>query len=275
MVRLFLIIPLFSCLGDVSRFLNPLDLSGHSMATSDNEMRVNALIAPNHSQTSEYKYKSFNPESDKLLLNQGLLESKLGETILHRYQCDGRIVAKATRQWKPLQVSSSFILKIVDCMPDELSASSFIRFEVWDQGKLVSRHGEPFRLAHIVDVMVLREPLTRGQVPTGDKLTTQPVDLLRGNSDAIPANTSLEGFQMANSVSIGSPLKWSNLSKVNLVHRGDVVDVFASGGGIFITMKGVSLEDGVQGGMIKVRNITSDKEFFAKVLNKNSVKVNL
>ena len=160
-------------------------------------------------------------------------------------------------------------------MPDELSASSFIRFEVWDQGKLVSRHGEPFRLAHIVDVMVLREPLTRGQVPTGDKLTTQPVDLLRGNSDAIPANTSLEGFQMANSVSIGSPLKWSNLSKVNLVHRGDVVDVFASGGGIFITMKGVSLEDGVQGGMIKVRNITSDKEFFAKVLNKNSVKVNL
>ena len=58
------------------------------------------------------------------------------------------------------------------------------------------------------------------------------------------------------------------------VHRGDVVDVFASGGGIFITMKGVS-EDGVQGGMIKIFNITSDKEFFAKVLNKNSVKVNL
>jgi flagella basal body P-ring formation protein FlgA len=70
-------------------------------------------------------------------------------------------------------------------------------------------------------------------------------------------------------------LKWSNLSKVNLVRRGDVVDVFASGGGIFITMKGVSLDDGVQGGVIKIRNISSDKEFFAKVLNKNSVKVNL
>ena len=53
---------------------------------------------------------------------------------------------------------------------------------------------------------------------------------------------------MSSAVSIGSPLKWSNLSKVNLVRRGDVVDVFASGGGIFITMKGVSLDDGVQGG---------------------------
>ena len=28
-------------------------------------------------------------------------------------------------------------------------------------------------------------------------------------------------------------------------------------------------------GVIKIRNISSDKEFFAKVLNKNSVKVNL
>jgi flagella basal body P-ring formation protein FlgA len=80
---------------------------------------------------------------------------------------------------------------------------------------------------------------------------------------------------MSSAVSIGSPLKWSNLSKVNLVRRGDVVDVFASGGGIFITMKGLSLDDGVQGGVIKIRNISSDKEFFAKVLNKNSVKVNL
>ena len=69
---------------------------------------------------------------------------------------------------------------------------------------------------------------------------------------------------MASTVSVGSPLKWSNLSKINLVRRGDVVDVFASGGGIFITMKGISLDDGVKGGMIKVRNITSDKEFFCK-----------
>jgi flagella basal body P-ring formation protein FlgA len=40
-------------------------------------------------------------------------------------------------------------------------------------------------------------------------------------------------------------------------------------------MPGVSFDDGVQGGVIKIRNISSDKEFFAKVLNKNSVKVNL
>ena len=42
-------------------------------------------------------------------------------------------------------------------MPDELAPSSFIRFELWDEGKLVGKFGEPFRLSHVVDVMVLQE----------------------------------------------------------------------------------------------------------------------
>ena len=57
MVRLFLIAFLS---GRCVQILKSLDLSSHSMATSENAIRVNALIAPNHSQTSEYKYKSFN-----------------------------------------------------------------------------------------------------------------------------------------------------------------------------------------------------------------------
>ena len=40
-------------------------------------------------------------------------------------------------------------------------------------------------------------------------------------------------------------------------------------------MKGVSLDNGVQGGTVRIRNLSSDKEFQAKVLNRNSVKVNL
>jgi flagella basal body P-ring formation protein FlgA len=59
------------------------------------------------------------------------------------------------------------------------------------------------------------------------------------------------------------------------VRKGEIVDVFASGGGIYISMKGVSLDNGVQDGIVRIRNLSSDKEFQAKVLNRNSVKVNL
>ena len=53
------------------------------------------------------------------------------------------------------------------------------------------------------------------------------------------------------------------------------MDVFASGKGIYVTMKGMALEDGVEGGLVKIKNLSSDKTFHAKVLNENSVKVHL
>ena len=50
----------------------------------------------------------------------------------------------------------------------------------------------------------------------------------------------------------------------------------ASGNGIYVTMKGMALEDGVEGGLVKIKNLSSDKTFsYAKVLNENSVKVHL
>ena len=40
-------------------------------------------------------------------------------------------------------------------------------------------------------------------------------------------------------------------------------------------MKGMALEDGVEGGIVTIKNLSSKKEFPAKVLNQNSVKVHL
>ena len=53
------------------------------------------------------------------------------------------------------------------------------------------------------------------------------------------------------------------------------MDVFASGKGIYVTMKGMAMDDGVEGGIVRIKNISSDKEFQAKVLNENGVKVHL
>ena len=39
--------------------------------------------------------------------------------------------------------------------------------------------------------------------------------------------------------------------------------------------KGMALENGVAGGNVTIKNLSSDKKFQAKVLNENSVKVHL
>ena len=87
--------------------------------------------------------------------------------------------------------------------------------------------------------------------------------------------TNVNGYQFANNIKANSPIKWNLLSKVTLVKKGQIVDVFASGNGIYVTMKGMALENGVAGGDVTVKNLSSKKEFQAKVLNENSVKVHL
>jgi len=75
------------------------------------------------------------------------------------------------------------------------------------------------------------------------------------------------------SVSPGSPVLWNHVNAIPLIRKGQEVDVFGNGKGIYITMKGLAMQDGGSGEYIKIRNVSSKQEFQAKVLNENSVKV--
>jgi flagella basal body P-ring formation protein FlgA len=203
------------------------------------------------------------------------LEKRLAESIAHRYQCSGKIVTFVTRKWKPVDVSSSFLIKISDCSPDELGSSMFVRFSIWDEGNLIGDFAEPLRVGQYIDVFFSKSPLIRGVRLDSTQLEKKPVDILKQYAGAVPANSKLNGYQLASNIKSNTPIKWNNLSKLNLVKKGQVVDVFASGNGIYVTMKGMALENGVEGGIVTVRNLSSDKKFQAKVLNENSVKVHL
>ena len=274
-IRLLFVIPICISFGDVSKLLNPISISSNISNDPSSRVKSSALIAPRSISLDSSRFHNQSQSASVISLDISEVERNLSNALQNRYQSGGTISVKLTRHWSALSVSPNYILKIVDCMPDELSASSFIRFEVWDEGKLVIKSGEPVRIAHFVDVYVAKKKLPRGTNLSSEAFTTHSVDMLRQHAGAVPAVSSLSSFELSNSVNVGAPLKWSNLTKVNLVKRGEIVDVFASGGGIYITMKGVCLDDGVQGGTVRIKNLSSDKEFHAKVLNQNSVKVNL
>ena len=43
------------------------------------------------------------------------------------------------------------------------------------------------------------------------------------------------------------------------LRKGQVVDVFASGHGIYVTMKGLVLEDGSLDSFVRIKNLSSEK----------------
>ena len=264
-------------LADVSRFLDPISIkpasSHHKYIISS---KTSALISPQSSR--QRIYSGFSPDqsnSKEVFLTHEVLESKLGELLGYRYQASGKVVAYVTRQWKPVRLSSNFILKIRDCMPDNLSPSTFVRFAIWDNGSSIGEFAEPIRMSHFLNCYYTKNLSSRGSKLLSQNLTERPVDVLKQHAGAVPAGSDLKGYQLGVNLRENTILKWNHLTKVALVKKGEIVDVFASGNGIYISMKGMALENGVEGGIVKVRNLSSEKEFQAKVLNEKSVKVQL
>ncbi|MBT7649997.1 MAG: flagellar basal body P-ring formation protein FlgA [Opitutae bacterium] len=270
---IFLFLMAYQLTADVSRFIESIDFPKVSSQTKTFTKSA-AFISPTVSNSHSYE-SAIVSKSSIILLDRETLEKRLGESIAHRFQTTGVIKAYLSREWNSVKVSPNYLIKISDCSPDTLSSSIFARFSIWDSGKLVGDFAEPLRIGHFIDVLFSKTPLTRGVRLDSTQFESKLVDILKQHAGTVPANSNLNGYQLASTIKSNTPIKWNFLSKITLVKKGQIVDVFASGNGIYVTMKGMALENGVAGGNVTIRNLSSDKKFQAKVLNENSVKVHL
>ena len=255
----------------VERFLQPLTIEGKDQSHS---LKKAGFLRPNTSKS----YQSFDVSAKKnssSALTSDHLERLLADSLKHRYQASGEIRVNLSSSWKSLMVSSSPIIKIRDISPDELSSSCFIRFSLWDAGVKLGDFSYPLRVASMNEVYFSTKNLHRGTKLKKEDFRLRKVDTLKQHASSVSNTTILKGFELQSNLNANSPLKWSVLSKSTLIKKGQVVDVYASGNGIYVTMKGLALEDGVAESLVKIRNLSSDKEFHAKVLTENSVKVHL
>jgi flagella basal body P-ring formation protein FlgA len=255
---------------DVTRLLPPLDLG--ALMPVRTAVTRSGFISSGPSIPSSYT-ASISKVKGMVSLNVELLEKKMASVLSHRYQASGHVIARLSREWKPLNVPVDWEFKFQQSIPDELSANAFVRFSILSDGINLGEWGYPVKCSQMVDVAVAKVPLNRGSRITPDLFSSSVIDALGAGSNCILSDARLNGYQVATSLKPGTVLKWSHLSKVTLVRKGQVVNVFASGKGIFVEMKGQAMEDGVEGSFVRIRNISSNREFQAKVLNENSVKV--
>ena len=255
---------------DVTRLLLPLDLG--ALMPVRTAVTRSGFISSGPSIPSSYT-ASISKVKGMVSLNAELLEKKMASVLSHRYQASGHVIARLSREWKPLNVPVDWEFKFQQSIPDELSANAFVRFSILSDGINLGEWGYPVKCSQMVDVAVAKVPLNRGSRITPDLFSSSVIDALGAGSNCILSDARLNGYQVATSLKPGTVLKWSHLSKVTLVRKGQVVNVFASGKGIFVEMKGQAMEDGVEGSFVRIKNISSNREFQAKVLNENSVKV--
>jgi flagella basal body P-ring formation protein FlgA len=257
---------------DVTRLLSPLDLG--SLQPVRTVVTRSGFISSGPSIPSSYT-ASNSKMKGLITLDAELLEKKIAASLSHRYQANGYVLARLSREWNPLNVPVDWEFKFQQSIPDELSSNAFVRFSISSDGVNLGEWGYPVKCSQMVDVAVAKVPFDRGNriTLTPELFSSSAMDALGAGANCILSDARLNGYQVASSLKPGTVLKWSHLSKMTLVRKGQVVNVFASGKGIFVEMKGQAMEDGVEGSFVRIRNISSNREFQAKVLNENSVKV--
>ena len=166
-----------------------------------------------------------------------------------------------------------FFAECVQLPPNGLSSNMQITVRGVSGGKIVGEWPLQVRAELWKEVWLAPLRMERGQVLQPNLLTARSVDVLKEFNPPISADQDLSGFELSQSVQAGKPISRKDLVERSLVRKGQFVDAVASEGGLNIRMRAQAIEAGPAGAVIRVRNLDSQKVFFAQVINENQVQV--
>ena len=125
----------------------------------------------------------------------------------------------------------------------------------------------------LTKVVVTRKPLGRYQLITEDDIRLKEMDLARLPSNTITSARKVLGKRAKRPINPNVVLTTGNIESPPLVKRGDVVGIIAESRGLRISALGKAKERGHLGQRIRVINLDSNKEIYARVVDKKEVKV--
>ena len=141
------------------------------------------------------------------------------------------------------------------------------------QGRLIRR----VRLLGVVEVMlpvvVLKRPLERHAIVQAEDISLERRPLTRLPKDVILKPEDAVGLRTRMSLRAGRVLRTSSLEVPPVVKRGSLVRIVAEGENFVVSAVGEARQDGRPGEIIRVRNLSSKREVFGRVMDNKTVKV--
>lgn len=142
-------------------------------------------------------------------------------------------------------------------------------------GKLYKRVWATATVEIFTEVVVTRKPLGRHKPITEDDIKMLKMDLARLPASVITDPEVVLGQRTRRAIGSNTVLRSNLVEFPPLLKRGDVVVMIAETGGIKITALGQVKKKGRLGERIPVMNFDSKKILYARVLDSNTVRVEL
>lgn len=103
--------------------------------------------------------------------------------------------------------------------------------------------------------------LARGETPMSPGIKPVIANIYNESSRPVPAFEELSQYEMVRNLGEGRFLTWDDISPRRAIRKGETVDVILNNGQLQITMRAMSLEDGLIDEEIRLRNPRTRAEF--------------
>ncbi len=123
------------------------------------------------------------------------------------------------------------------------------------------------------DVLVLAQPIQRGEILTSNHLRTINRELSQLRSGYIENPQQIINKQANRNLSTGTVINLRHFSVPKLIKKGDRVKITHSSPYFQISMNGIAMKDGKKGENITVKNINSQRIVQATVIKPGQVTV--
>jgi len=128
-------------------------------------------------------------------------------------------------------------------------------------------------IATVQPVVVLAQPLARGQTVTAEHILLSEQDTSRLHRGYFSDPAQVIGQRSKRNLAVGKVVTPSTLARRQLVKRGSDVQILAKLGGLQVRMKGKALSNGAMGERIKVRNHSSGRVITGTVIDSGMILV--
>ena len=131
----------------------------------------------------------------------------------------------------------------------------------------------PATIAVNIPVLVAAGKLDRGHVISESDLLLREMDMAGLRAGVLTDPAEAIGKKINRPVRPNAPLRADYLEQPIVVQRGDVVTIKAENENLLITATGKALENGSDGALIRVMNLSSKTEIYSQVIGPRTVQV--
>lgn len=147
--------------------------------------------------------------------------------------------------------------------------------ELEDKRRQIKNVFVAFRVMHKKKVYVLKEAMKRGEIITEDRVTPREV-ILNDYKRGYPSEAEdVVGKQLKRDLNAGTAITKDMMEDYFVIKRSDIVVITMEHKRLVVRAKGRAIERGRIGDVIKVKNLTSQKEVLGRVTGSGIVNVGM